>query len=61
MPPAAFSPEMTKSSGRIPRMPASVRRLSPASYDRNSTDDSGIRFIGGAPMKDATKVVAGFW
>ena len=22
---------------------------------------SGIRFIGGAPMNDATKVVAGFW
>ena len=22
---------------------------------------SGIRFIGGAPMKEATNVVAGFW
>ena len=35
--------------------------LSPANCDLISSDRSGIRFIGGAPMKEATKVVAGFW
>ena len=54
--------EITKSSGRMPKMPASlVARLSPANCDLISSARSGIRFIGGAPMNDATKVVAGFW
>ena len=42
-------------------MPASLILISPASCDLISSERSGIRFIGGAPMKEATKVVAGFW
>ena len=62
MPPATGSFAITKSSGRMPRMPASRRqRLSPANCALISSGRSGIRFIGGAPMKEATKVVAGFW
>ena len=38
-----------------------VGAASPASCDLISSERSGIRFIGGAPMKEATKVVAGFW
>ena len=43
--------------GRIPSRPASPV---PPSCDLISSERSGSRFIGGAPMKDATKVVAGF-
>ena len=52
--------EITKSSGRIPRMPASPAARYRASCDLISSERSGSKFIGGAPMKEATKVVAGF-
>ena len=46
----------SQNAGSLP-----AARLSPANCDLISSERSGIRFIGGAPMKEATKVVAGFW
>jgi hypothetical protein len=49
---------MTKSSGRMPKdagLPAVA-----GSWTLILPIAAGIRFIGGAPMKEATKVVAGY-